>query len=69
MADVEKRTDSQATMPKVLVGLTVAAMIVPSGSIGRNDLSSSLNRSSSSGSSALTKVAKPDVGREVMDVQ
>jgi protein-S-isoprenylcysteine O-methyltransferase Ste14 len=28
MADVEKRTDSQATMPKVLVGLTVAAMVV-----------------------------------------
>jgi protein-S-isoprenylcysteine O-methyltransferase Ste14 len=28
MADVEKRTDSQAMMPKVLVGLTVAAMVV-----------------------------------------
>jgi len=31
MADVEKRTDSQATMPKVVVGLTVAAMVVVSG--------------------------------------
>jgi protein-S-isoprenylcysteine O-methyltransferase Ste14 len=28
MVDVEKRTDSQAMMPKVLVGLTVAAMVV-----------------------------------------
>ena len=28
MANVEKRTDSQATMLKVLIGLTVAAMVV-----------------------------------------
>ena len=28
MADVEKRTDSQTTMPKVLVGLTVTALVV-----------------------------------------
>ena len=28
MADVEKRTDSQTTMLKALIGLTVAAMVV-----------------------------------------
>ena len=28
MPDVEKRTDSQATMPKTLVGLTVTALAV-----------------------------------------
>ena len=28
MPDIEKRTDSHATMPKVLVGLTVAATVV-----------------------------------------
>jgi len=28
MPDVEKRTDSQTTIPKVIVGLTVAAMVV-----------------------------------------
>ncbi len=31
MVDVEKRTDSLATIPKVIVGLTVAAMVVVSG--------------------------------------
>ncbi len=31
MANVEKRTDSQATMTKVLVGLAVAAMVVVAG--------------------------------------
>ena len=31
MTNVEKRTDSQATIPKVLVGLTVAAMVVVAG--------------------------------------
>jgi hypothetical protein len=28
MADIEKRSDSQKTMPKVLVGLTVTALVV-----------------------------------------
>jgi NO-binding membrane sensor protein with MHYT domain len=31
MAEVEKRTDSQTTIQKVLVGLTVAAMVVVAG--------------------------------------
>ena len=31
MANVEKRSDSQATMPKVLGGLAVAAMVVVAG--------------------------------------